>query len=158
MAKAPSRRGRIAKPRKRRARRGVRIVNRSVPVALVPEVPRVAVNRGIDFATLARLLGSFREQAYCAAAASEQRQAEYLYRQINAALPNWLPSDVRSDVCHEVFASILTGEFDRSRLRQAVKTCVRRMREYYPDRWKYVSIDAPLFIDGRRTLSDVLVG
>lgn len=64
---------------------------------------------------------------------------------VHNAVPKHLDEDIRADVCQDVIVSIISGDYHHYQMSQAVRVCLKRHRAMYCDRWKTVSLDAPIY-------------
>lgn len=86
--------------------------------------------------------------------------AEYdLMVEVNNAVPKYLPSHLRADICQDLIVAILAGDIERSALRGSVKDYSRKVLKMHPLKYGDLSLDAPLpGSEGGRTLHDTLGG
>lgn len=77
---------------------------------------------------------------------------------VNAAVPKSLPQDVRADVCQELILACLAGEVDARQIAAHAPHFIKQHYKRYPRRFGIVSLDAPIFGDGTKTLAEVLEG
>lgn len=76
---------------------------------------------------------------------------------VSNTVPKTVRSDVRADVCQELLLAILLGELTRENFTDSVPQYIREAYKQIGDKYKAVSIDAPLYRDGQTyTLLDVL--
>jgi len=81
---------------------------------------------------------------------------EKLYALIHRLIPQSIPEDVREEMVSEITLAILSGDYSFRDL-STIRYSDFRARVYklLPDRFKHISIDAPLNEEGL-TLADVL--
>jgi hypothetical protein len=77
---------------------------------------------------------------------------------IKAALPSYIPADVREDVTQESALAALSGEFDLSELALIISHCRRRINRLTSGRCKFISLDAPIPGVERVTYTEALAG
>ena len=76
---------------------------------------------------------------------------------VNDAVPKTIQSEVRADVCQELLLAILTGELTQETFIDHVGEYTREAYKQLGDRFKEISLDAPLHRNGQTyTLADVL--
>lgn len=76
---------------------------------------------------------------------------------VNNAVPRTVAADVRADACQELLLAILTGELTRENFTDHIARYVRESYKQLGDKFKEVSLDAPLYRDGQTyTLLDTL--
>lgn len=79
------------------------------------------------------------------------------YYLLNEAVPKTIQHEVRADVCQELLLAILTGELTRENFTDHVGEYVRETYKQLGDRYKEISLDAPLYRYGESyTLLDTL--
>lgn len=66
-----------------------------------------------------------------------------LLRTVNAAVPKYLDPHMRADICQDLIAGLLCGDFSENNLTQAVKETTRRYNQMF-SRFGHVSLDAPM--------------
>jgi len=77
---------------------------------------------------------------------------------ISAALPDYLPFDVREDVMQETAVAALDGEFDLSEMARMVPYYRRRINRLSSDRFRFVSLSQPIPYSNGLTYADVIAG
>ena len=68
---------------------------------------------------------------------------------VNAIVPRGLPGDLRADVCQDMLLAILEGNLSPDDLETAMPNYLKAARKRYQMPWGTVSLDAPLWDDGR---------
>ena len=87
---------------------------------------------------------------------TEQATEEHaLLLAVDSVVPKGLNTDTRADICQDLLVDILSGELTLSALRASVSTYIRRFFRKNVS-WAHVSLDAPIFGGGKRTLAEVL--
>jgi len=93
--------------------------------------------------------------------ARQQRAAQLnasLLDLISAALPDYLPFDLRQDVMQETAVAALDGEFDLSEMARMVPYYRRRINRLSSDRFRFVSLSQPMPNTNGVTYGDVIAG
>lgn len=67
---------------------------------------------------------------------------------VNGVVPRGLPEQLRGDVCQEMIAAVLCGEFTEAEIPQHVKAIISRVRREQEGHYMAVSLDVPMR-DGR---------
>jgi hypothetical protein len=67
---------------------------------------------------------------------------------VNGVVPRGLPEQIRGDVCQEIIASVLAGEFTETEIPQHVKAIISRVRRKQEGHYMAISLDVPMR-DGR---------
>lgn len=67
---------------------------------------------------------------------------------VNGAVPRGLPEQLRGDVCQEIIAAVLAGEFTEAEIPQHIKAIIARVRREQEGHYMAISLDAPMR-DGR---------
>ena len=122
---------------------------------------RYRLNGGTEYLRKWRQQNRERYNAYMRAwrTATTQRRSGILelWPVLDAMIPRGLYQDVRDDVRQEVaLHCLLRGRPDN--LSQLVKSTVSMCLKNRGNRWRSVSLDAPIFADGSRTLADAIAG
>jgi len=65
-----------------------------------------------------------------------------LLRAVNAAVPKWLPEEMRADVCQDLVVGILAGDFDKDNLKLPAKEMMARVQKMFPTKYGPISLDA----------------
>ena len=76
---------------------------------------------------------------------------------VNNAVPKGLPEQIRADICQDIIVAILSGELSESELDSGgdIRPFITAGRKLFADKWKHVSLDAPMFGDSSTTMHDV---
>lgn len=78
-----------------------------------------------------------------------------LYAAANAVVPSSLPEFVRDDIIADICLAVLSGEFSIDDIPKSAKPIVAKGRQSI-SKFGLVSLDAPRFDDGKRTLHDTI--
>lgn len=65
-----------------------------------------------------------------------------LLKAVNRAVPQWLPPDMRADVCQDLVVGILAGDFDKDNLHLPAKEMLKRVQQMFPVKYGPLSLDA----------------
>lgn len=74
------------------------------------------------------------------------------------ALTRGIPEQWRQDVCQDLVVAVLSGEVSLGNLQDALPEHLRRVFKMHPIKYGEVSLDAPIFGDGTRTLHQLIAG
>ncbi|MGI9507138.1 MAG: hypothetical protein ACR2RE_29200, partial [Geminicoccaceae bacterium] len=83
------------------------------------------------------------------------RDDHALILEINNIVPYGLPADLRADVCQDMILAVLEGKLELKKLKSEMKNYLRIARKRSAMPWNTVSIDAPLWDDGR-TMHEII--
>lgn len=87
---------------------------------------------------------------------SKKDEGFELTKLVNAAVPKWYPADRRADICQDMVVALLMGEITKEDLKENVGSFVSKVMKMHPTKWGHMSLDAPLYEDGGRTMHDTL--
>lgn len=87
----------------------------------------------------------------------KEKKAQMLIALVEREVPKTLPYEIRDEVCQELILDLLTRKVSAASLRQSIPTYTRRFFREYQDRFKSVSLDAPVGDEDGRTLGDFLL-
>lgn len=75
--------------------------------------------------------------------------------EVNNAVSRGLPDHIRADICQDLIVAILSGEMDRSELKEEARYYTNKVLKMHPIKYGDMSFDEPIG-DSGRALSEIL--